>query len=396
MPKTIREAGGTTPVKTGPGRVLLTLITPGQGSSGSYTPEVLETAAREKAFPRGTQSHINHDTEVERMDRPSGDLRNLAMVLTEDAYVGNAGSLQAEALVSSAWRPFIEEFAEFIGTSIAAGAEVKESAEGRVVERIVPSPFNRVDLVTVAGRGGKIESILEAAKHVSERSILAEETMASDKESYLRLAVRDLDPDDFTWLEDYDESLVYYSGDDGKLYSRPYSVSGVNATLAGEPTEVRRRVEYDPITSPVTPAGVTENKEEAPVATTQIEEAELATLQENASRTETVTAELTEARKELAEARTAANTDKAERIVAEAFEGLEGKTSRRLLIANALAQETFDAEQLTADAKEAAAELSAGNGAGTPRGLGNTAGTASVEEGAEPSSADIISALKGA
>ena len=40
--KRVTEAVTATATPKGPGRVLLTIITPGQGSSGYYTPEVLE------------------------------------------------------------------------------------------------------------------------------------------------------------------------------------------------------------------------------------------------------------------------------------------------------------------------------------------------------------------
>src|SRR6185312_8498863 len=151
-------------------RVKLTLITPGKGTSGYYSAEVLEQAAKDRAFPRGTQVHVNHDSAVDRMDRPEGNLRNLAGVLLEDAYTDPSGALVAETRVGSAWRDFVEDFHEFIGASVSSSAEVSESKDGPVVERLIPSPFNRCDLVTVAGRGGKITEVLEAAKAIESRS----------------------------------------------------------------------------------------------------------------------------------------------------------------------------------------------------------------------------------
>ena len=115
------EAVTATATPKGPGRVLLTIITPGQGSSGVYTPEVLERAATEKVFPRGTQGMVDHPTLTEGADRPEGSLHNLALVLTEDArWDGNA--LVAEARVRSAYRDLVDEFADFIGVSISAAA----------------------------------------------------------------------------------------------------------------------------------------------------------------------------------------------------------------------------------------------------------------------------------
>ncbi|MFF5791124.1 hypothetical protein ACFY5D_03655 [Paeniglutamicibacter sp. NPDC012692] len=409
MSTLIKEAAAAT--RTGPGRVMLTLITPGIGSSGEYTPEVLEQAAKDVVFPRGTQSHINHDTTIERMERPGGDLRNLAMVTVEDAVwqpdwvdpeTGVKGRLAAESRVSSAWRDFVEEFGEFIGASVVASADIKETSTGRVVEKLYPSKFNRCDLVTVAGRGGGISEVLEAARVIESRSMVSE-TVTADIGNYLRSAVRDTHGagDRYAWLQDFDDTYVYFE-QDSRTYRQEYALTGVNAALSGEPVEVRRRTEYDPVAvntatesknSPPVPAGATQKKEDAPMATTQIEEAELATLRESASRAATVEVELKEAQAKLAAAETARTQATAEAIVAEAFGDTEAKVTRAALITAALAAESFDAEQLKADATEAAAEIAVTHGAGTPRGVGESAKV--TESGKTITSESIVSALHG-
>lgn len=439
MPTLIREAAGAT--KTGPGRVKLTIITPGKGASGTYTADVLEQAAKDRVWPRGTQSHIDHDTAVERMDRPEGSLRNLVGVLLEDAYVDTDGALVAEARISSAWRDFVDDFGEFIGASIVASAEVSKSKEGPVVERLIPSPFNRVDLVTVAGRGGRIAEVLEAAKAIESRSIVRE-TTASDIDGYLRAAVRDAHKtqDEYAWLQDYDETFVYFEKG-GRIWRQTYTLAGVEATLTGEPAEVHRRVEYDPITStpaveaatvnvrmdadafmaeireaaadgqmpssdvvsriaknhmkltktplPV-PAGVQEKKEAATMATTTIEEAELATLRENASRATAAEAELKTERENRAKEAKAARKDKADAIVKEAF----GEDAPAFIVESARLlseSEDFDAEALRTSATEAAAKIAEAGGAGTPRGVGDTL----VTESKPRTDEDITNALHG-
>ena len=129
------------------------------------------------------------------------------------------------------------------------------------------------------------------------------------------------------------------------------------------------------------------------MATTQIEEAELATLRESASRAATVEAELAEARTLLAEAETARTKATAEAIVAEAFGDTEAKVTRAALITAALAAEAFDADKLRADATEAAAEIAVTHGAGTPRGLGDAGKV--TESGKTITSESIVSALRG-
>lgn len=390
MPKRIREAATAT--RRGPGRILLTLITPGQGSSGGYTPEVLATAAQERAFPRGTLGMIDHDTPTEMMERPEGSLRNLAIVLDEDAYIGEGGALQAEAKVASAWRDLVEDFHEHIGASIFASAEISTDESGqKVVERIIPDPFNRADLVTVAGRGGKVDQILEAAKAIESRSIIAEAT-ASDVRMWLQATVR-ASHDNYAWVADHDDTYVYYEIGD-KYFRQAYELTGVNVTLTGDPVEVRRRVEYDPVISPPVPAGVTENQEEATMAT--IDDKELADLRESASRATALEAELQaekDARaQEAAERATEATANRiaeAKRIVVEAF-GEDAPALYTRLAESAATPDDFDADKFRAEVTEAAAKNEADQGAGQPRGLGSQTIT---ESKTSVSDEDIINAL---
>ncbi|WP_404291571.1 hypothetical protein [Glutamicibacter arilaitensis] len=388
----IREAATAT--RRGPGRILLTLISPGQGSSGDYKPDVLATAAAERAFPRGTLGMIDHDTDTERFERPEGSLRNLAIVLEEDAYIGEGGALQAEAKVASAWRDLVDDFHEHIGASISASADISVNESGqKVVERIIPNPFNRTDLVTVAGRGGKIEAVLEAARVIESRSIV-KETTADDIRMWLSAAVRDAHANENTWayLEDHDDTFVYFETS-RKTYRQQYSLTGVNVTLSGEPVEVRRRVEYDPVISPPVPAGVTENQEEATMAT--IDDKELADLRESASRATALEAELkaekearaTEAADRAKEA-TANRIDKAKGIVTEAF-GKDAPALYTRLAESVATAEDFDADAFRTEVTEAAAKTAADQGAGTPRGLGN----GNVSESKTITDDDIINAL---
>lgn len=392
----IRESATAT--RRGPGRILLTLISPGQGSSGDYTPEVLATAATERAFPRGTLGMIDHDTPTEMMERPEGSLRNLAIVLEEDAYVGEGGALQAEAKVASAWRDLVDDFHEHIGASIFASAEISVNESGqKIVERIIPDPFNRADLVTVAGRGGKIEQVLEAAKVIESRSIIAEAT-ASDIRMWLQATIRG-SHDDYAWVADHDDTYVYYEIGD-KYFRQAYELTGVNVTLSGEPVEVRRRVEYDPVILPATPAGVTENKkEDATMATTQIEEAELTQLRESAGRATALEAELQaekDARaKEAAERATEATVNRvkeAKRIVAEAF-GEDAPALYTRLAESVATPEDFDADKFRTEVTEAAAKSEADQGAGTPRGMGTY--TPRATESKKISDDELIAALHG-
>ena len=163
----VRETATMTNAAPESGTATIALITPGQGSSGTYRPEVLETAAREQVFPAGTQMFINHQTDAEAWAQPEGDLSKLAGVLTENArWDKDHQALVAEAKIYTHWRPILAEMRDDIGVSIRAAAEVSESAEGPVIDRITEAVS--VDFVTKAGRGGRIIDLIESAPHASQ------------------------------------------------------------------------------------------------------------------------------------------------------------------------------------------------------------------------------------
>lgn len=163
----VRETATMTTTSPESGTATIALITPGLGSSGLYRHEVLETAAREQVFPAGTQMFINHQTDAEAWAQPEGDLSKLAGVLSENArWDKDQQALVAEAKIYSHWRPILAEMRDDIGVSIRAAAEVSESADGPVIDRITEAVS--VDFVTKAGRGGRIIDLIESAPHASQ------------------------------------------------------------------------------------------------------------------------------------------------------------------------------------------------------------------------------------
>ena len=330
MQTTIREVTGTVS-KSGPGRALIRIIDAGTGSSGTYTEEVLERAASELAFPRGTQMHLDHDTGTDSMERPEGSLRNLVGVLTEDARYED-GALVAEARVGSNWRTFLEDFGEFIGVSISASAEISETKNGRVIERIIPSPFNRADLVTVAGRGGRVEAVIEAAKAAQEKYSLPNTVRANTNKE--------------------------------------------EATMATTIEESRlMRLEEASDRVPVLEAEVKQREERIVALETELQAEREARAKEAKERAET------ERLHRVAEAK---------RIVTEAF-GEDAPALYTRLAESAATPEDFDADAFRTEVQEAAAKAEADKGAGTPRGLGGLGGH--VTESKTISDEDIANAL---
>lgn len=162
----IREAtvGGTR--ASAPGRMLCRLIKAGWSlNNNRYGKEVLQAAARERAWPAGTACYIDHATDEEDEQRPAGSIKNLAAVLTEDARWDDAeNGLVAEVRLFTPWRDTLSDMAEHIGMSIRAWVTGHHGeADGRsgfIVDRIEEG--RSVDFVTVPAAGGGIISVLEA------------------------------------------------------------------------------------------------------------------------------------------------------------------------------------------------------------------------------------------
>lgn len=151
---------------TRPGRMLVRLIRAGISlNRNAYSEAVLVEAARNRAFPQGLGCYIDHASEEEEEAHPSGSVKNLAAVLTEDArWDEESQSLVAEVRLFAPWRETLTDMAEHIGMSIRAWVTGEhgtyEGREAFVVDRIEAG--RSVDFVTVPAAGGAIVSVLEA------------------------------------------------------------------------------------------------------------------------------------------------------------------------------------------------------------------------------------------
>lgn len=152
----------------GDGTILAKLIEPGWGSSGYYPREVLKRDGP-KIFLAGTKQFWNHPTATEEAERPEGDLNALAAELISDArYLdGPAGEgLYADAKVFAPYQEAVNELAPHIGLSIrATGRAVQGEAEGRKGPIITAlTAAKSADFVVLAGAGGQIIQMFEAAR----------------------------------------------------------------------------------------------------------------------------------------------------------------------------------------------------------------------------------------
>jgi hypothetical protein len=150
------------------GTVGLRLIGPGWGTSGYYGRDVLERDIP-RIFPAGTQMFWNHPTPTEEMERPEGDLRNLAAVIVSDPVWMDAGpagpGMYAESRPFTGYAQTIDEIGEHIGVSIRGlgryAIGTAEGREGKIVQEIAAG--KSIDFVTAPGAGGAVIKIFESA-----------------------------------------------------------------------------------------------------------------------------------------------------------------------------------------------------------------------------------------
>lgn len=140
------------------------VIESGWGSSGYYGADMLAKYGP-SVFKKGTKVFMNHPSVSESNDRPERDVHELAGKLVTDAYFDGSG-LVADIQFYSHYAPIIKEMAEDVGLSIHALGEATdgeaEGQQGPIIEALVADPLTSVDVVTVAGAGGRFISLLES------------------------------------------------------------------------------------------------------------------------------------------------------------------------------------------------------------------------------------------
>ncbi len=137
------------------------IIQSGWGSSGYYS-EALLSSFGPKVFKSGTKVFMNHP---DANSRPERDVQKLAGKLITDA-VFSEGALYADIEFYSSYAPIIREMAGDIGLSIHAFGDAEygeaEGRQGPIIESLIEDPLTSVDVVTVAGAGGKFLNLLES------------------------------------------------------------------------------------------------------------------------------------------------------------------------------------------------------------------------------------------
>ena len=142
------------PEKTTGNRWRVVIATPGQGSSGFYSEDVIREQGPLAMAP-GAQSYINHDDKR--------DPKEMIGTFPDGAYWDESRkALMGELEVFPHWKEFVENVGPHCGMSIYMHGESDEDGN---VTKLIPNPYNGCDLVARPGLAGAgfDEKLYEAA-----------------------------------------------------------------------------------------------------------------------------------------------------------------------------------------------------------------------------------------
>lgn len=173
----LRESVMEAPVKKG-NRWRVIVAKPGTGSSGKYSPEVLERDAQ-KMLPAGAQSFFTHDEKR--------DPRDMVGVYPEGGFWSKEDqAVVAELDVFEPWKSLVEQLAPHVGMSLYALGEKDDDDN---VTQFFEDPYNGADIVSRPGLKGSgfDQKLYEEARAASEKpsaessALIGKETMEMDE-----------------------------------------------------------------------------------------------------------------------------------------------------------------------------------------------------------------------
>lgn len=167
MTQTILKENGITK-GTGKRRRAKLIASDVWGSSAYYSAEVLERDASTVVIP-GIKMFENHQTYSEEMERPEGDVSKLIGKITSYGMYEpdnpEGPGIYADVEFYDSYVDRINEIGGDIGLSINGVGDYVEGEKdgrfGKIITNLVQ--IKSVDVVTAAGAGGKLVSIIESA-----------------------------------------------------------------------------------------------------------------------------------------------------------------------------------------------------------------------------------------
>lgn len=166
--KYVQEAASL--AKSASGTYRVRLIDEGEGSSGSYSRELIESSAHVfEGVPSFFDHPINPEAPHERSVLTIGG--RISNVTAEYIEEEDKTALFGDFKPRAEYEPFIEQFADVIGLSIYCGAYGDQMDDGRFAVESFDGedPYRSCDLVVAAGRGGKFERAKESLRAIESR-----------------------------------------------------------------------------------------------------------------------------------------------------------------------------------------------------------------------------------
>lgn len=169
VPRLRERVGAIEGAKKGDGTYRVRIITEGIGASADYSRELIESDGT-VAVMDGLKSFFDHP------ERDWAPEERSVLSLAGRFIPGTVEQGETEeglAAAYGAFKPrkeyaeFFEEFADTLGVSIYLAAAFSEKDDGtRKVEAFIPDPYNSIDIVVAAGRGGRFESARESLRTI--------------------------------------------------------------------------------------------------------------------------------------------------------------------------------------------------------------------------------------
>ena len=152
------------------------------GSSAYYPGEVLERDGA-RVFTKGLAMYADHPTESDAYERPERSIKDMVGKLISEAVYGDEGEgpgLYADVEFYDSFLSEINEKHQDVGLSVRATGLTEwaemDGREGPVLVGLLAA--DSVDVVTRAGAGGKLTSILESDRETAGRPITRKEAQS--------------------------------------------------------------------------------------------------------------------------------------------------------------------------------------------------------------------------
>jgi hypothetical protein len=181
----LQESSSTPLVKAGK-RWKVVVATPGQGSSGKYSADMLAEYGP-AAIPAGSKAFFDHD--------PKRSVKDMVGTYPEGAYWNaEENRLEADLQPFKHWQEIVDEIGPYAEASIYVMGEADE--EGNVT-RLIPHRSNGVDLVGYGGLEGsglleRIETLAESARALDEPEASVTSADALKKKETLTMEIEEL------------------------------------------------------------------------------------------------------------------------------------------------------------------------------------------------------------